>query len=159
MGRDKFWFEVAVDYVSIYKSPQLHNKKPEWMCNVCCDASLDSLVIIRLCRGGKEADKCHLRLAGLALGTERACSLEFPGGERQQVALLALNFGELPPPPPAAAAAAASAAASPEKAVALDAPNVLDLVVSGLYDLRVPGKGTLSMQVTRERERERGSSC
>ncbi len=140
VGKDKFWFEVAVDYVSVYKSPPLHNKKPEWTCNVCCDASLDSLIIIRLFKGTKEADKCHLRLAGLLQGSERVASLEFPGGERQQVTLLALDFGE-----PGGGGGAVS---SPEKCVALDAPNVLDVVVSALHDLRLVSKGSLVMQAS-----------
>ena len=38
--KEKFSFEVVVDYVSVYKSPMLHSKKPEWFCNFCCDASL-----------------------------------------------------------------------------------------------------------------------
>jgi hypothetical protein len=39
-AKEKFSFEVVVDYVSVYKSPMLQNKKPEWFCNFCCDASL-----------------------------------------------------------------------------------------------------------------------
>jgi hypothetical protein len=88
----------------------------------------------------QEADKCHLRLAGLTRGAERTSSLEFPNGERQQVTLLALDFGE--------AHAAAAAPPSPEKAVLLDAPNVLDVTVGALYDLRMPGKGALMVQAS-----------
>ena len=126
-SKDKFHFEVVVDFQVVYKSPQMQHKKPEWMCNVCCDASLDSLIMIRLYKGsGKssaEPDKCHVRLNGLQLGVERSTSLEFPNGERQQVTQLALNFGERD-------------VCSPQREeVEFDAPNVMDVSATALHDL------------------------
>jgi hypothetical protein len=91
-------------------------------------------VIVRLHRAGKEAEKCHLRTAGLVMGVERVQSVEFPSLERQQVTMLALDFGE------SVSVALASSPGSPERAPVLDAPNVVDLAVTALHDLRVGGK-------------------
>ena len=88
-------------------------------------------------KAGKEAEKCHLRTAGLVMGVERVQSVEFPSLERQQVTMLALDFGELPPP--SFPASTPTSPSSPEKPPVLDAPNVVDVAVTALHDLHLKG--------------------
>jgi hypothetical protein len=77
--------------------------------------------------------RCHLRTAGLQKGVEKVQSVEYPTLERQQVTMMALDFGEAAPLP--------AASLVPEKAAVLDAPNVVDVLVTGLHDLRLSSKG------------------
>jgi hypothetical protein len=144
-SKDKFYFEIVVDYVMCYKSPPMQNKKPEWGCNVACYASLDSLIIIRLYKGAKAApEKCHVRLQGLQLGQERASSLEYADGVRQQVTLLPLDFGDR------------EQMKAQEKLVDLDAPNVCDIIVQGLHDLRLGSTKSVVLQTSYSEQAMRG---
>lgn len=126
----KFYFEVLIDYQVLYRSPMLERKKPEWCCNVCVDATLDSLLLVRLVRVVKTkevADAVHVKLLHLPLAAETATVLVFPEGEHLQVFLLALDFGM----PPVALPEADS------EEVPLEEPNVLDVTVTTLCDVRV----------------------
>ena len=59
-------------------------------------------------------------------GSERTTSLEYPAGQRQQVTMLALDFGEREARPPV----------GPDSSLPqLDAPNVTDIQISALHDL------------------------